>query len=188
MRSRKKRKSKIIPAFICILVFILIAYFGTVSVLKTLYPLKYADYVETYTEEYGLEKSFVFSVIECESGFDKDAVSNVGARGLMQIMPETFDWLLSKTGEDFSEDDLFEPEVSIKYGCMLYSRLLSQFNDEKVAVAAYHAGTGNVQKWLKNPEYSEDGKTLIKIPFSSTDYYAQKVIKVKAIYEKLYDL
>ena len=188
MRRKQKRKSKIIPIFLCILALVLIAYFGTVSVLKTLYPLKYDNYVEMYTEEYGLEKSFVFSVIECESGFDKDAVSNVGARGLMQIMPETFDWLLSKTGEDFSEDDLFEPEVSIKYGCMLYSRLLSQFHDEKVAVAAYHAGTGNVQKRLKNPEYSEDGKTLSKIPFSSTDYYAQKVIKVKAIYEKLYDL
>lgn len=188
MRTVKKGKAKIIPILPGILCLGLIVYFGTVSVLKTLYPLKYADYVETYTAEYNLEKSFVFSVIECESGFDKNAVSNVGARGLMQIMPDTFDWLLSKTGEKLKKDELFNPEVSIKYGCMLYSILLSQFGDEKVAVAAYHAGMGNVQKWLKNPEYSSDGKTLSKIPFSSTDYYAQKVIKVKSIYEKLYNL
>ncbi len=169
-----------------LLAFAFVLFSAARSFRKTLYPIKYAEIVESACMEYGLEKSFVFAVIKCESGFKSDAVSSAGAMGLMQIMPETFVWLKTKTGEQLSESSLFEPEVSIKYGCLFYSMLLEQFGSEEEAVAAYHAGAGNVEKWLADERYSEDGKTLTDIPFSSTAAYVRDVMKTMDIYEKLY--
>ena len=163
--------------------------FAVRGVLKTLYPLQYEKEVEIGCRAQGLEKSFVFAVIKCESGFDPQAVSHVGARGLMQLMPETFDWLLSKTGETYTEDDLFDPKVNIRYGCYLLHILLSEFSGEQeTAIAAYHAGIGNVTKWLQDETYSKDGRLLHRIPFGTTERYVKKVKKAQRIYAALYDM
>lgn len=184
------KKKKIIKAvFAMILVFacLFVSYFGFLSISKTLYPLGYNEFVETYTQEFNLEKSFVYAVIKNESDFNPKAVSYADARGLMQLLPETFIWLQSKTKENLSEEMLFDAETSIKYGCMLYSILIDMFGDKETAVAAYHAGLGNVQKWLSDKEYSSDGVHLDKIPFKSTASYVKKVIKTEKIYQKLYN-
>lgn len=159
---------------------------GSFAVARSLYPTDYADFVEAYSQKYNLEKSFVFAVIKCESGFDERAVSPVGARGLMQIMPETFSWLQSKTKESLSDEMLFDGETSIKYGCFMYSMLFDKYESKETAVAAYHAGTGNVSRWLKNEEYSADGKSLSHIPFKSTAEYVERVIMTEKIYNFLY--
>lgn len=186
MRKTKKSLFKIVLSLTVVLSMLAVIYFGGVSLIKTLYPLDYVKFVEREAENYGLEKSFVFAVIECESGFDKNAVSGVGARGLMQIMPETFDWLLTKTNEELDQNQLFDPQVSIKYGCLLFSILIKEFKNEETAIAAYHAGFGNVRKWLADERYSSDGETLETIPFPSTAQYVKKVINVQKIYNKLY--
>ncbi len=184
---RKPRRSAMI-ALLCVLVAVC-AFFALRGVLKTLYPLRYEKDVEIGCQTQGLEKSFVLAVIKCESGFDPHAVSNVGARGLMQLMPETFDWLQSKTGDSYTEDDLFEPAVNVRYGCYLLRILLTEFSGEQdTAVAAYHAGIGNVSKWLQDEDKSADGRTLRRIPFGSTAAYVKKVKKVQRIYAALYDL
>ena len=159
---------------------------GSRSVLKSLYPLRYTEFVETYAEENNLSDSFVYAVIKCESSFKSDAVSYVGARGLMQIMPDTFDWIKGRLKDTIDYDDMFSAEDNIRYGCHLYGYLMEKYESEELAVAAYHAGMGNVDKWLKNEEYSEDGKILSDIPFPSTKKYVAKVIETKKIYEKLY--
>ena len=186
--GRKRRLTplgKLAVVFVCALL-LLGGCFAVRGVLQSLYPQRYDDFVETYTAEHGLEKSFVYAVIKCESGFDPQAVSPVGARGLMQIMPETFEWLQSKTGEKNDLDALFDPETSVRYGCMLYEILLRQFPSPHTAICAYHAGMGNVEKWLRDPQYSDDGKTLKNIPFPATAHYADKVLRVQKIYETLY--
>ena len=172
-----------------ILVFVLIMsilYFSIFSVLKTLYPLKYEDYVEVYAKENNLSPSFVYAVIDCESGFDNEAVSHVGATGLMQIMPDTFKWIKTKTGytEDYSEAT--DPETSIKFGCFLYGYLMQKYGRVQEALAAYHAGTGNTNKWLKDERYSDDGETLHTIPFPTTSKYVKKVMLTEKIYQNLY--
>ena len=173
---------------VSLIVFSLLAviYFGGVSILKTLYPRRYIDFVEKHSQTNNLSEEFVFAVIECESGFDKDAVSYLGARGLMQIMPETFLWLQEKRGEKLSDDSIFTPEVAIDYGCYFYGMLISQFENEATAVAAYHAGAAQVEAWLSDKNYSDDGKTLKDIPYPSTKKYVDKVMRVKNIYKKLY--
>ena len=165
MTARRHNKIKLTSFLLILTVVLGIIIYNTVHLaLQTVYPLKYSELVEKYSAEYNLDEAFVYAVIETESGFNKDAVSEVGARGLMQIMPDTFKWLKSKTGEKLSEDALFEPEVSIWYGCFLLRYLLDEFENEKTALAAYHAGVGRVKKWLKDPEYSDDGKTVARIP------------------------
>lgn len=156
-------------------------------VLKSLYPVRYDDFVEIYADEYELEKSFVYAVIKCESGFDKNAVSSADARGLMQMLPATFEDLQRHTGETLPEEALFDPETAIRYGCYYYRYLMDQFgNDEALAVCAYHAGIGNVKKWLANPQYSKDGASLDAIPFKETERYLDRVMQSKKMYEKLY--
>lgn len=172
-----------------ILISILLAstvYFGGLSLLKTLYPQGYEDYVEVYSKENNLSPAFVYAVIKCESNFDNEAVSNVGATGLMQIMPDTFSWIKTKTGytEDYSQAT--DPAVSIKFGCFLYGYLLSKYSRAEEALTAYHAGVGNVDKWLKDSRYSSDGETLHTIPYPTTSKYVKKVLLTENIYEKLY--
>ena len=157
-------------------------------VLHTLYPKEYSDSVEKYAQEYGVDEALLYALIECESGFDKNAVSSVCAKGLTQITPETFNWLQTKTGESYAEDALFEPEISFKYGAFFLGLLLEEFGDTKTALAAYHAGRGQVNKWLVNPEYSSDSKKLDKIPFEDTSAYTEKVMKVKYLYSKIYKM
>ena len=101
-------------------------------------------------------------------------------------MPDTFDWIKGRLKDTIDYDGMFTPEDNIRYGCHLYGYLMERYESEELAVAAYHAGMGNVDKWLKNEEYSEDGKTLSDIPFPSTKKYVTKVIETKKIYEKLY--
>ncbi len=191
--KKKKAKKKKLSAVVVLLSFLFVSIAAALfihsshsSFMKTLYPLKYEKYVENECENNNLEKSFIYAVIKCESNFQSDAVSSAGAVGLMQILPETFDWLQTKTGESLSEDMLKDPKTSIKYGCLLYGMFVEQFGSEAVAVAAYHAGPNNVKKWLKDERYSSDGKTLFDIPFSSTKAYVENVMKTKNIYEKLY--
>lgn len=148
--------------------------------------MKYTDEIQKYCEEYGVPESLMYAVIHTESGYDKDAKSSAGALGLTQITPETFSWLQTKTGEKYSDNDLYTPEISIKYGTLFYSMLLDEFGDTKTAVAAYHAGRGRVNSWLKDSEISLDGKTVQSIPKGETHNYAEKVLKTISIYENLY--
>lgn len=148
---------------------------------------EYETLVLRYAETYDVPPAVIFSVIQTESGFDKDAVSSAGAKGLMQITPETFDWLQTKTGESLPEDALFEPEVSIRYGTLFLSILFQRFEEPDTVFAAYNAGMNAVALWLENPEYSDDGKTLKDIPYEETSYYVVKINRSLKKYKELYD-
>lgn len=189
MKKPTKNYVKLLLALLILSIVLVIIIVNSVSlVLQTVYPKEYSDIIETYAEEYDIDKALLYALVECESGFDKNAVSLVGAKGLTQITPETFKWLQTKTGESYTEDDLFEPEVSVKYGAFFLDLLLEEFGDTKTALAAYHAGRGQVNEWLENPEYSKDSKTLDEIPFEDTSQYAEKVMKVKDRYCKIYKM
>ena len=131
-----------------------------------------------------METALLLGLIHTESSFRADAVSSVGARGLTQIMPETFEWLQGKTGEDLPLDALFEPEVSVRYGALLLRTLLGEFGAAETALAAYHAGRGRVNEWLRDPESSVDGRTLAQIPAPDTRHYVSKVMKAYAKYDE----
>ena len=148
------------------------------------HPMKYSEYVDEYSEMYGVPKDVIYSVMKCESSFKADAKSNGGAIGLMQIMPATFEDLCDRTGEEYNESFLYDPRVNIKYGTYYLSYLYSRYGVWETVYAAYNAGYGRVDGWLKNPEISQDGK-LYNIPFRETRKYVERVADARKIYSEL---
>ena len=156
------------------------------SVMKIIYPLKYSEYVEKYSADFGIDKNLLYAVIKTESSFNPDAVSSADAVGLTQITPETFEWLKTKLGEEEKDISLTDPEVSIKYGAFFLGYLLDEFSNTDTALAAYHAGRGRVNEWLEDESISPDGKNLAEIPIKETAHYVRKVNKALNVYNKLY--
>lgn len=156
---------------------------------KYIYPLKFQSFVEKYSAEYGVDKYLVYAVIKTESGFKTDAVSDVGARGLMQLMEDAFDWVQYRMGDEsgITYDDMFDAEYNIKCGTYLLSLLYSEYQDEETALAAYFSGRGTVNSWLSDSEFSSDGKTLDKIPSASSNHYVHKVMTAYRSYTNLYE-
>jgi soluble lytic murein transglycosylase len=152
------------------------------------YPMAYEDQIRKYASEYEVDPFLVVSVIWVESRFIPTAVSSKDARGLMQILPSTGEWVAEKIGlSGYSDEQLFEPEINIQIGCWYLGYLTSQFPDSrKLVLASYNGGIGNVNKWLSNKEYSPDGKQLDHIPFAETRSYVKKVTSVYEIYKEIY--
>ena len=184
---KKRAGYKLIALLLCFVLAVCgITAALTVGAIRFAYPMKYEDYIDKYSAQYDVPKTLLFAVIKTESSFDPKAESSAGALGLTQITPETFHWLQTKTGESLSDDALSDPETAIRYGALFLGLLLDEFNSAETAVAAYHAGRGRVNSWLKDPEISPDGKTLTKIPISETAHYVKKVTKALNIYSNLY--
>lgn len=157
------------------------------SVVNLIYPLKYEDIIFRESSKYNLKKELIFAIIKCESGFDEKAHSHADARGLMQITPETFEWLKKcYTHEDLDLSELENPEVNIPYGVLFVSILMKKYKNEEVALSAYNAGMTTVDRWLSNRETSDDGIALKHIPYKETRNYVKKVQKSKKNYKKLY--
>ncbi len=175
---------KIIITVIILLALLYIAFVWSNTYIKGKLPTKYDEFVEKYADEYGVDKYLVYAVISVESDFDKDAVSSVGACGLMQIMPETAEWMNEKYSLGMENIDLFSPETNIRIGCRYLSYLTERFGNTELAVTAYNGGEGNVSEWLK--KYSFDGKTLLNVPYKETANYIKKVNARYEIYSKLY--
>lgn len=192
MIRNRRRRSKAPIIIVGILIFALIigvaGFFGCRYYIYNAYPLEYQEYVERYAKENNINKYLVYAVIKTESGFKPDAVSNVGARGLMQIMEDTFEWIKFKSGdEDVVYYDMYDAESNIKYGCRLLGYLTEEFGNVEAVAAAYHAGRGNVNEWLADKRYSVDGVHLDEIPISDTAHYVSKIKKAMNKYVKLYD-
>ncbi|MCB2288711.1 lytic transglycosylase domain-containing protein [Clostridium sp. CS001] len=180
-------KIKKIIKFI-IFTFLIIILINLKSIFKSFYPIKYENQIVKYSQRYNVDPFLVAAVIRTESNFNERAISHRGAYGLMQIMPDTALWIAENMQlPNFKMEALYNTEVNIAMGCWYIDNLNSEFNgDVDLVLAAYNGGRGNVQKWLKNKEYSSDGKSLYAIPFEETDKYVKKVNTNYNIYFKLY--
>jgi soluble lytic murein transglycosylase len=142
------------------------------------YPLRYEEIVRGHARNYRLEPPLLAAVIYQESKFDADARSSSGAIGLMQLLPGTAKGIAQRTGGDrFVVDDLYEPELNVRYGSWYLRHLLDKYGDEATALAAYNAGQTNVDRWLA------DGGG---IRFAETRHYVERVQALKEIYAKAY--
>ena len=193
----QKRKNKtgfffIVIIFVVIVIVAIIAGIDAAKQLEyehklAMHPKKYSEYVEKYAAEYEIDEDIIYAVIKTESDFDSNAVSGVGARGLMQIMGETFDWIKFRLDdEETVYDDMFDPEMNIRYGAYLVDYLLEKFGDKDTAIAAYHAGAGCVDGWLEDKANSADGKRLDNIPSNTTAHYVNKINSALTNYKELY--
>ena len=186
--TKKQKTVLIVLALIaaCLIVSSVLVFWVLPTVLRARFKLDYTDLIRAYSAEYDLEPSLVAGVIYTESGFNPEAVSRVGARGLMQIMPDTGREIAAALGEPFDEERLFDPDVSIRYGCYYLREQLDRF-DQNVAVtlAAYNAGPHRASLWLS--EYGLDSRGRIAyIPFGETSRYVDKVLQAQENYAALY--
>lgn len=156
---------------------------------EQLYPIEYEKYVRMYSKEYNVPEYVIYAVIKVESDFDPLARSEAGAMGLMQMMPNTFLWLTGSEhlNEGLTEDSLYVPNVSIRYGTYYLFYLYRKFDyNWNTALAAYNAGEGKVARWLDDPEYSDGEGNLTYIPVAETRNYVKKVNAAMGHYKNLY--
>ena len=184
MQKYNKKRSKTI---INLLLFFIISLFLYKPALKMYYPLKYHSYIETYCAKYNVDEYLVMGVISAESGFNEDAKSHKGAVGLMQITNPTAKWCIEHFALDIDEKNINDPKSNIEIGCAYLEYLIDTYSNTKTALAAYNAGPGNVNKWLKNPDYSPDGASIENIPFNETEKYVEKVFKRRTVYYDIYE-
>lgn len=153
-----------------------------------LYPVKYSDIVQIYSQKYELDPLLVFAIIKVESNFKPDAVSPKNAMGLMQITEKTGSWGARKLNiTKYDNSMLYLPETNIRIGCWYLSTLYNEFGETDLVLAAYNGGSGNVKQWLGDSNYSASGKSLDLIPFKETALYLNKVKNSYNIYKKLYE-
>uniref|UniRef100_A0A7C4M1G0 Lytic transglycosylase domain-containing protein n=1 Tax=candidate division CPR3 bacterium TaxID=2268181 RepID=A0A7C4M1G0_UNCC3 len=182
-----KRITTIFLKFLGALVVSVLVYFIVLFVITNLYsfylenkyPLNHRDIIEKYSSEYRLDPAFVSAVIYEESRFRPDSNSHKGAVGLMQILPETADYIAKKTQDlEFNKDNLGEVDQNIKYGCYYLSYLFDRYGEWGIVLAAYNAGEGNVDRWLEKEEY--------KIEFEETKNFVEKVQNTRNFYQSIY--
>lgn len=142
------------------------------------------DTIKRYAQEFNVHPSLVSAIIARESSYDPYAQSSVGARGLMQIMEDTGEWIAGKLGyKDYQYDHLFDPDLNIRFGTWYLAYLSDHYGGNPIMVAsAYHAGRNNVDLWALS--YAEDERVLTvdRIPKDDTRDYVQKVINAYALY------
>jgi len=186
-QTQPKRKSgfKIFLAVLLVALFIIGVYYiqdyYNKKLTQKLYPRPYPEIVAAASAKYDIPVEVIYSVMKVESNFDVYAVSRAGALGLMQILPDTFVWLCERRKEKHDISMLFVPEINIDYGVYYMRYLLDYYEGDMTLVyAAYNAGMGNVNKWLKN----QNG-VLIDIPFEETRKYIERINNTINIYKKL---
>ena len=172
----KFMKKKIICAIFSFAVIAIICIFTLFNFVY--YPNAYGKFVEFYSEKYCVDKSLVYAVMKTESNFRFDAVSKSGAVGLMQIMPATAEWIASELNENYDLNNLFNPEINIRYGCFYIQYLLNKFRDKDIVICDYNAGEGIVSNWIIDGKLDKS-----KISYVETKNYLEKVNYYYEIYE-----
>ena len=189
-RYRKRKYGSLLFALGVILLVFVVYFVSQIEPVKKkyIYPYPYQDIVMLYAEANGVSPSLVASVIMHESKFSENVHSPRGAIGLMQLMPETAEWIAGQLGEtEFSLQMLHEPEMNIRYGTWYLALLEQEFEGNLVlALAAYNAGRGVVHEWMEENDWSSDFEDISAIPYPETRVYVERVLKDKKHYEKLY--
>jgi soluble lytic murein transglycosylase len=150
-------------------------------------PLRHEDIIRQQARDKDLPPDLIAAVIYAESKFS-DRTSNAGARGLMQITPRTAEAIAAKTGGSaFTQDDLGDPDVNIRYGSWYLRNLMDSYGDNvTLALAAYNAGQSNVDRWIVQAQGDGRAFGLADIPFAETRDYVRKVLATRGRYRAAY--
>ncbi len=186
----RKTKNNNFPIFLWITILLFLAVvLSFPKWITVFYPLPHQDLVFSTAREYKVDPYLVFAIIRAESKYQTAAQSSRGARGLMQIMPETAAWIAGQMGvTDFKTDDLHNPEINIRFGCWYIDSLQNEYPDNlPLTIAAYNAGRGKVQQWVAEGVWNGDPKNLGGIPFPETRQYVKNVLKNYEAYRAIYE-
>lgn len=176
-----------IGASILLVIYILIvgtALYNCSIVFK--YPKKFNDQISKVCDEFNINKSLFYALINTESSFNIYAKSPAGAVGLTQVLPSTAQYICAKNNLNYSQFDLYNPDDNIYIGAMYLRYLFNRFDSTYTAVAAYNAGETVVRTWLKESRYSYDQISLYNIPYPETAKYVDKIKSAQKVYINFY--
>jgi soluble lytic murein transglycosylase len=155
---------------------------------EVLFPLPHLDVIRAEAAKRGLDPYLVASIIRQESGFEPTTVSNAGAVGLMQIMPQEAAAIAAAGGiEGVTRESLFDPAINIAVGAAELSQKLARMNgNETLAIAAYNGGEDNVNRWLTRTPIDDVDVFIESIPFAETRLYVKTVTRNRNEYKRVY--
>ena len=155
--------------------------------LTKVYKLEYTEYVKKYANEYNVDEYLIYAIIKAESNFEPNAESHRGAKGLMQLMYSTAEDISRRIGIELNEDNILEPDININLGTKYISMLIQKYNNINLALAAYNAGSGNVDGWIEKGTLKSDGSDIENVPFTETNNYVRKILRDYEIYKNIYE-
>lgn len=163
-----------------------IKYADYMNNISQYFPLYYRSRVMAQAKRRKIDPAVIFAIIRQESAFNADAVSPVGALGLMQIMPKTGEYIAGRLKEPWdSTQALFNPDTNVRYGAFYYRRMLQQFDQHfALAAAAYNAGPHRVKRWLPKDQPMAADIWIEMIPFDETRNYVKSVLSYALIYQQ----
>jgi soluble lytic murein transglycosylase len=158
-----------------------------IFIQRLFYPILFDDVIFAEAERHEVDPALLLAIMRQESLFEQAAESSVGARGLMQVMPATGDYVAERSDFEkvYHPDQLWLPYISVKFGAWYISQQLGMFNDNQfAALAAYNAGPGNVLEWIKE---SDDLDIFVeRIPYRESRIYIRNIYVNLAAYRRLY--
>ncbi|MBR4960060.1 MAG: lytic transglycosylase domain-containing protein [Clostridia bacterium] len=150
------------------------------------HPRDFSEYVSRYAAEYGVPEYILYAVIKTESDFESNKLSENGEIGLMQLSPETFEWLTTMTKEDKDPGILYDPETNIRYGAYMMSYLYTEYSRWNTVFAIMDAGQDTVEQWMADRKLVDELGNLIVFPDEKTETYVNQVNGTMEIYRNLY--
>ncbi|MGE0026895.1 MAG: lytic transglycosylase domain-containing protein [Thermoleophilia bacterium] len=192
-RPRRRRRGALLLTFLVVLAAFGVAWYEVHQAMpawyaRLWYPLHYEEPIRAEAARNALDPALVAAVIDTESGYAPDSRSPQGAVGLMQLLPETAQFVATLPRRPSpSPDDLETPEVNIAYGARYLRYLLDRHGSLDVALAAYNAGETNVARWID--QAAARGQTLHipdDIPFPETRSFVRRVDDAVPIYRRAY--
>jgi soluble lytic murein transglycosylase len=192
-----KRRAKVRRRRIGALLLVALLAIGVALALKPLFhdavrqialPLRHADIIRQQSRDKDVDPALVAAVIYAESHFIDGRTSSAGAQGLMQLTPDTAQYIARKSGgTQFHVSDLGTPQVNIAYGTFYLKYLIKRYGDDiPLVLAAYNAGEGNVDKWIAQARASDQALDIGAIPFGETRSYVAKVLEARREYRASY--
>ena len=148
---------------------------------------EYIPLIEKYSQEMNLDEELLAAIVKVESNFNKDAESNMGAIGLMQVLPDTAKWVSDRNGLEYDETKLKDPETNILLGSYYFKYLFDMFKSEDLAILAYNGGMGNVNKWIDEGTITNDQRSYSKIPVYETKTYLERIKDNRDLYKIVWD-
>jgi len=149
----------------------------------------YTAYIAEAARRFGIPEDWICAVLHAESAGDALAVSPAGAMGLMQVMPDTAEWIVAQAGfQVHHKEYLYDPVMNIWIGTWYLNYLLTRYEGDTVKViAAYNAGPGKVSSWLQDKQWDGTRETIEDIPFPVPRKYVQRVLYYQDRYQNVYD-
>ncbi|MFO3716885.1 lytic transglycosylase domain-containing protein [Anaerococcus sp. ENR1011] len=177
---------KVIGYILLAILLAIVLSYGIIAYQTSRTKINYQDQITETSENFNIDPLLTASIVKVESDFDNDAQSHQGAQGLMQLLDDTARHSAEVIGMEYYPEKLNDIDYNLKLGVGYYNYLIKYYNNQKLALAAYNGGVGNVDKWIKEGILDKENPDISKIPFEETRQYVTKVESTYDVYKTFY--